>query len=43
MSNHQTRGGMRVPLTGEVLYLTPHSEKPYFRGTITSITYGCAE
>jgi hypothetical protein len=24
MSNYQTRGGMRIPLTGEALYITPH-------------------
>jgi hypothetical protein len=39
MSNHQTRGGMRVPLTGEVLYITPQGEKPYFRGTIETVAY----
>jgi hypothetical protein len=39
MSKHQTRGGMRVPLTGEVLYITPLGEKPYFRGTIETIEY----
>jgi hypothetical protein len=43
MSNHQTRGGMRVPLTGEVLYITPQGEKPYFRGTIETIEYEFAE
>lgn len=42
MSNYQTQGGMRVPMTGEVLYITPEGEKPYFRGTITCITYGFA-
>jgi hypothetical protein len=39
MSNYQTRNGMRVPLTGEVLYITPQGEKPYFKGTIDTIEY----
>jgi hypothetical protein len=39
MSNYQTRNGMRVPLTGEVAYITAQGEKPYFRGTIQQITY----
>lgn len=39
MSNYQTRDGMRVPLTGEALYITPQGEKPYFRGTIDTIAY----
>ena len=43
MSGYQTRGGMRVPLTGEVLYITPQGEKPYFRGTIETVVYEFAE
>jgi hypothetical protein len=39
MSNYQTHDGMRVPLTGEVLYITPQGEKPYFKGTIETIEY----
>jgi hypothetical protein len=39
MSNYQTRNGMRVPLTGEVLYITPQGEKPYFKGTIDTVDY----
>jgi hypothetical protein len=42
MSNYQTRDGMRVPLTGEVLYITPQGEKPYFKGTIETIVYDFA-
>jgi hypothetical protein len=42
MSNHQARSGMRVPLTGEVLYITPQGERPYFKGTIDAITYEVA-
>jgi hypothetical protein len=39
MSNYQTRNGMRIPLTGEALYITPKGEKPYFKGTIETLTY----
>lgn len=39
MSNYQTKGGMRVPLTGEALYLTPQGEKSYFKGTIETLAY----
>ena len=39
MSNYQSRDGMRVPLTGEVLYITPQGEKPYFKGTIDTLAY----
>ena len=39
MSDYQTRDGMRVPLTGEALYITPQAEKPYFKGTIDTISY----
>ena len=39
MSNYQTRDGMRIPLTGEALYLTAQGEKPYFKGTIETIAY----
>ena len=39
MSNYQTRNGMRVPLTGEALYITPQGEKPYFKGTIDTVVY----
>jgi hypothetical protein len=39
MSNYQTCDGMRVPLTGEALYITAQGEKPYFKGTLDSLTY----
>jgi hypothetical protein len=38
-SNVAERDGMRVPLTGEVAWLTPQGRKPYWRGTITALTY----
>lgn len=39
MSNYQTHDGMRVPLTGEALYITPQGEKPYFKGMIETVVY----
>ncbi len=39
VSSYQTRDGMRVPFTGEAVYVTPKGERPYFRGTITQIAY----
>lgn len=38
-SDVQTHDGMRVPMTGEVAWLTPQGRKPYWRGTITSLRY----
>ena len=42
-SNYQWRDGMRVPLTGEVAWLTPQGRKPYFRGTVTALSFEFAE
>ena len=39
MSNDQTRDGMTVPLTGEVAWMRPEGRKPYWRGSITMLTY----
>ena len=38
-SDVQLRDGMRVPMTGEVAWLTPQGRQPYWRGTITSLRY----
>jgi hypothetical protein len=38
-SHYAERDGLRVPLAGEVSWLTPEGRKPYWRGTITSLTY----
>jgi hypothetical protein len=38
-SNYQTRDGMTVPFTGEVAWIRPEGRKPYFIGTVTSLTY----
>jgi hypothetical protein len=40
--NYQKRGGMRVPLDGEVAWLLPEGAKPYWRGRITEISYASA-
>ncbi len=29
--------GMRVPVTREVLYLTPQGQRPYFKGTLDTL------
>jgi hypothetical protein len=41
--NYQERGGMLVPLDGEVAWMLPEGEKPYWRGRITEIYYEFAE
>jgi hypothetical protein len=38
-SNYQTREGMTVPFTGEVAWMRPDGRRPYFVGTVTSLTY----
>jgi hypothetical protein len=38
-SNHQTQGGMKVPVSGEVAWLLPERDKPYWRGTVTALRY----
>jgi len=38
-SNYQERNGMLVPLIGEASWLSLEGRKPYWRGTITSLTY----
>jgi hypothetical protein len=38
-SNYQTRDGMSVPFTGEVAWARPEGRKPYFVGTVTSLSY----
>jgi hypothetical protein len=37
--NYQQRGGILVPVDGEVAWLPPEGEKPYWRGHITEIVY----
>lgn len=42
-SDVQERDGMRVPMSGEVAWLTPQGRKPYWRGTIASLSYEYAQ
>ncbi len=42
-SDYQERGGMRVPFSGEVAWLTPEGRKPYWRGVIRSASYEFAK
>jgi hypothetical protein len=37
--NYEERGGMLVPLSGEVAWLPPEGERPYWRGRITEISH----
>jgi hypothetical protein len=37
--NYEERGGMRVPLDGEVAWLLPEGAKPYWQGHTTEIVY----
>lgn len=39
MFDYQRRDGMLIPVQGEVAWLTPRGRKPYWRGTITELTY----
>lgn len=37
--NYESRGGMRVPLEGEVAWELPEGSWPYWRGRVTEIAY----
>ncbi len=37
--NYAERDGMKIPLDGEVAWITPEGPRPYWRGTITTIAY----
>jgi hypothetical protein len=39
LSSYEVRDGMTVPITGEASWVRPEGRKPYFCGTITSLTY----
>lgn len=41
--NYETRNGMRLPIEGEVAWMLPDGPKPYWRGSITGLTYEFAE
>jgi hypothetical protein len=38
-SDYRRQDGMLIPFYGEVAWITPQGEKPYFRGTVTQMTY----
>ena len=38
-SNYQWRSGVQVPLTGEVAWVRPEGRRPYFVGTVTSLSF----
>jgi hypothetical protein len=40
--NYATRGGMRVPLEGEVAWVLPAGARPYWRGTTTALAHDFA-
>jgi hypothetical protein len=42
-SNYQMRDGLRVPMSGEVAWLAPQGRQPYWRGTITALSYDYAD
>jgi hypothetical protein len=39
LSNYEMRDGMTVPITGEASWVRPEGRKPYFRCTISLLTY----
>jgi hypothetical protein len=41
--NYETHGGMQVPTRGEVAWLPPEGEQPYWRGHVTELDYTFAE
>jgi hypothetical protein len=42
-SDYAWRGGMRIPLEGEVAWLLADGPHPYWRGRLTSVSYELAE
>lgn len=41
--NYAERGGMRVPLEGEVAWLLPDGARPYWRGRVTEVVHDYGE
>lgn len=39
-SEYAERGGMRIPLAGEVGWVLPEGERPYWRGRVVEVVYG---
>jgi len=38
-TDYRVHDGMTIPFTGEVAWVLPEGRKPYFRGTVRSLTY----
>ncbi|MBE0549764.1 MAG: hypothetical protein IH627_19320 [Rubrivivax sp.] len=38
-SDYAEHGGMKVPMSGEVAWLTPDGRRTYWRGTVTALAY----
>jgi hypothetical protein len=41
--DYRAQDGMLIPFFGEVAWITPEGEKPYFRGSVTKVDYRFAE
>lgn len=41
--DYRPQDGMLIPFFGEVAWITPEGEKPYFRGSVINVTYRFAE
>lgn len=41
--DYQLRGGMRIPVEGEVAWILPEGPKPYWRGRISKLEYEFAQ
>jgi hypothetical protein len=42
-SDYRRQNGMMIPFRGEVAWITPQGERPYFRGTVTQVGYRFAK
>ena len=42
-SNYRRRDGMRIPMSGEASWVVHGNRMPYWRGAVTSLTYGFVE
>lgn len=42
-SDYRPQDGMMIPFFGEVAWITPQGETPYFRGAVTQMTYRFTE
>ena len=42
-SNYRRQNGMMTPFRAEVAWITPQGKRPYFRGTVTQVSYRFAK